>query len=197
MVAAALLAAALAVPASAQLLDPEVAAQLAVLRAQLAAAKPIPPPALPAGTPPGMVRQFEGGWREAVRALQAPSCRDFFASRGAAWPRPLEEMTLTAYRFKELPVASTVGAETNGPGSVFINQSGVFTRAVTGWVTLDDRRWDLGGPDRVRALILLHELGHELGIFGMDALPGQQAENFAHSLDVMAHCLPAREVPAS
>lgn len=173
----------------AQTFEAGVAALSARLKVPLDAAKPVPAPALPAGTPRPLIRLFDDGWRSAMSALKGRDCRRFFGDAVA------ETMRATEYRFLTLPQGPTVGAQTNGPRSVFINAEGLFVTASDGRITLDRRGYDLWSADRVRAMILLHELGHQLKLFGPDAGPELRAENARHSLDVIAACVPGRPLP--
>jgi len=77
---------------------------------------------------------------------------------------------------------------TNPDGPVYINLNGIFVTAEDGHVTIARKRCNLGNPSNVRGFILLHELGHQLGIFGKDAGPDLQDQNAAHSMDIINHC---------
>lgn len=178
-----------AAPAHAQSFESQAAGVTAALGASFKAAKPPPPPALPKNTPQEYQRVFADGWREAVSALGRKDCQAYFAAHGAPAPKPLEAMLKTDYRFLKLHGGGGVGAQTNGPDSVFINTDGAFVYAADGKISLNGKKIDLYEPSRVRAMIFLHELGHELGIFGADAAAELQAENAAHSLDIIGNCL--------
>ena len=182
----------LCVPAAAEPFEAQVAGASALLGLRFAAVKPPPPPALPAGTPERYARAFADGFSSAARALSKSSCAAFFAGRGAAAPRPLETMRAAEYRFLALPQGPSVGAQTNSENSVFINTTGLFVTAEGGGVVLAGRDYDLGSASAVRAMILLHELSHQLGIFGPDSGPAHAADNASHSLDVINACLYAR-----
>lgn len=172
------------------------AALPAALAAALLSFKPVPPPALPQGTPAPFVRLFNDGWRVAAKALERKDCAAFFAAHGAPAPRPVETMARTEYRFLALPQGATVGAQTNSEGSVFINTSGLFVTAEGGGIALNGRSYELGDASAVRAMILLHELGHQLGLFGPDSGPALRAQNARHSQDILDHCVPARPFSA-
>ncbi len=184
----------LALPASASTLPLEGA--FARLRPALEAFKPVPAPALPPGTPKDYARLFNEGWAAATRALRSQRCEALFRSRGAPAGAALAALRATEYRFLALPQGESVGAQTNGPASVFINTKGVYVTAVDGDITLDNRRYELwDGAEGVRAMVLLHELGHEMGLFGPDSGSARQSENARHSLDVIDACVPGRPLP--
>jgi hypothetical protein len=182
----------LAVPVGAATFEGQITDASALLRVQIAAVKAPPPPALPDGTPRREERIFADGWASAVRALGRPRCEAYFAERGAPGARPLETLRSTEYRFVALPQGETVGAMTNSAGSVFLNTTGLFVTAFDGGVALGGRDYDLGSPAEVRAMILLHELGHQLGIFGPDSGPKLASQNAAHSRDIIENCLQGR-----
>ena len=194
--AAVLFAPLLAAAAAAAPFEEQVADAAARIRAGFDALRSAPPassaPALPAGTRRSEARAFQDGWDAAERALARPRCEGYFAEKGAPAPRPLETMRAAEYRFVALPQGPSVGAQTNSAGSVYLNSAGLFVTAAGGGIELDGRSYDLGDVSAVRAMILLHELGHQLGIFGPDSGPALAGENAAHSRDIVERCLDGR-----
>ncbi len=151
-------------------------------------------PQLPPGTPKKYAAMFKDGWDETMDLLKNKDCQKFFAGHGDSLQTVLRMLSGTEYRFLRLS-SPDYGAETNGPGSVFINTDGVFVTAVDGRITLDGRHYDLESLSRLRGMILLHELGHELGFFGPDAGLKLESANAGHSLAIIHTCLPADGMP--
>ncbi|HVC08932.1 MAG TPA: hypothetical protein VNH15_03225 [Elusimicrobiota bacterium] len=151
-------------------------------------------PQLPPGTPKKYASMFNDGWQETMELLKSRDCRKFFAGHGDDLQAVLRMLSGTEYRFLNLG-SSNVGAETVGPGSVFINTAGVFVTAQDGRIMLDGRHYDLESLSRLRGMILLHELGHELGFFGVDAGRKLEEVNAGHSLAIIHSCLPADGMP--
>jgi hypothetical protein len=85
---------------------------------------------------------------------------------------------------------SVTGAQTNSPTSVFINDKGpffnnrMFVQGKSGLQTLDSNSGLTGA--QFGALLLLHELGHQTGIFGFDA--GNQKLNREYTRRVQRAC---------
>jgi hypothetical protein len=121
---------------------------------------------------------FERAYRAAFDRLGRRSCADFFGGRDAAG----RVLGATEYRVLALGRprvnpqtgdVSVVGAQTNGADSVFVNSQGPFFNnqmVVPGrsGVQALDFGSGLRGAD-FGALLLLHELGHQVGLFGRDA----------------------------
>jgi len=151
-------------------------------------------PALPPGTPKKYVSMFNDGWQETMELLKEKDCQKFFAGHGEDLQTVLRMLSGTEYRFLNLG-GSNVGAETVGPGSVFVNTTGVFITAQDGRIILDGRHYNLESLSRLRGMILLHELGHELGFFGVDAGRKLEDVNAGHSLAIIHSCLPGDGMP--
>ena len=152
---------------------PEIAATCSVADAAPSQPAPVSVPALPQGTRKELIKPFHDAFVNAVQRLRAPKCSEFFGE-GA------EEMFQSAeYRFlplgapivKEDGTVSVVGACTHAeslPPSVFINLQGPFldpkmyVLGKSEFQTLDFNT-GLRGTD-FGALLLLHELGHMVGI---------------------------------
>jgi RHS repeat-associated protein len=143
---------------------------------------------------PQQMKMLEDGMDTALHALNGKDCRALFCGHGAD---PVERLKRTKYYFFDLG-DETVGAETPPGGDmdmVLINSKGLFVTANSGIVTFGKARYDLGMNSNVRAMILLHELGHQLGIFPPDAGKSLQDQRNAHSIDVVKHCFPLYTVP--
>jgi len=110
------------------------------------------------------VHLFRNGWDETLTVLNHKDCKKFFCDHGADPARILQTLQSTEYRFLSLPGGSDIGAQTNSPTSVFINIDGPFVTNTDGKIALGGQAYDLHDQDNVQALILLHELGHQLGI---------------------------------
>ena len=127
------------------------------------------------------VKDFQKALTEAENRLQKPDCAKLFGKSAADLVNMLEN---TEYRVLTLasggPTVDTntgdvnvVGAQINSSTSVFINDKGPFFNPVmfvpgkSGPQTLDFNSGLRGS--QFGALLLLHELGHQTGIFGSDA----------------------------
>jgi RHS repeat-associated protein len=127
------------------------------------------------------VKDFQKVLNDAQKRLQKPDCAKLFGKSAADLISILEN---TEYRV--LPLASggpkydpstgkvsVEGAQTNSPTSVFINSKGpffnnqMFVPGKSGLQVLDFGSGLRG--TQFGALLLLHELGHQTGIFGSDA----------------------------
>jgi hypothetical protein len=178
---------------SVELLQASRQARLDIARRKKEALPPLPAK-ITVGGPKDQRRKdelklFAGGWKTAMQALnEAKNCRKFFADNGHDYAEVIRTLEATDYHFYKMQ--DGVGAATMDAKTVYINTNGVFVDAADGWVTLNRKRYDLEEPDRVRAMVLLHELGHQLGIFGADAGPDLESVNAAHSLDIIRNCLP-------
>ena len=149
----------------------------------------LPPPNLPPGTSKHLLNLFHDGWDDMLNRLNNKNCHKFFCDHGFSPQRVLQTLQGTHYGFQSLGNPDT-GAATTPYGSVVINTDGLFVTADSGTVTLGKMRCRLGNDSDVRGMILLHELGHQLGIFGEDAGPDLAPQNTAHSLDIINHCFP-------
>jgi len=139
---------------------------------------------------------FKDGWDEMLSALNGKNCQEFFCDHGFNREKVLGTLKGTEYRFLPLPRGPKAGAQTNPPDSVFINTEGLYITADSGAVTLGNERYNLVNNSNVRALILLHELGHQLGIFPADVGSADlDARNAAHSIEILKHCFPLYSFP--
>jgi RHS repeat-associated protein len=134
------------------------------------------------------------GIDEATRRLKDPKCAGFFdRDNGDGYGQDLLNQT----EYRVLPFGSGragTGAATNGPTSVFINSDGAYFNQNVYGVSRDpsapfyyaDFGTGLTGA-AFRALILLHELGHQTGKIGPDAgrgiAPGTNRGNTQRILD--------------
>ena len=140
-------------------------------------------------------KQFKNGWDEMINVLaHGSSCAKFFADNGHPVSEVAASLGATNYKvylFKK--GEDGIGAKTLGPVDVEINAAGIFVTATDGKITLNRRGYDLAEVSNVRGMILLHELGHELGIFGADR---ENAElNAHHSLLIIQNCFPMYSRP--
>jgi hypothetical protein len=127
------------------------------------------------------VGDFVKALQQAEKRLQKADCAKLFGKSAANLVNMLEN---TEYRVLTLASGGptvdpntgdvrVVGAQTNSPSSVFINDKGPFFNPVmfvpgkSGTQTLDFNSGLRGS--QFGALLLLHELGHQTGIFGSDA----------------------------
>jgi RHS repeat-associated protein len=139
------------------------------------------------------------------------NCRNYFGQGTAAFLRATVnqetgpsvefaiqselEFTLSNTEYRILPTqaptwtgnsVSVVGAHTNSPFSVFINSHGpLFNQTVTNPANGASTILDLGTGLRGHAfgaLLLLHELGHQLRMFGADAGDPMRNRNFTQQV---------------
>ncbi|MFY9553733.1 MAG: RHS repeat-associated core domain-containing protein [Blastocatellia bacterium] len=156
---------------------------------------PLPRPSLPRGTPQDVVNAFNAAFDNLEQRLRNnPRCAALFGGLDNAI------RTLGATNYRYLPLGAprydqgtgeyiVTGAQTNGPDSVFVNSLGPFINQTLNVPGHGDRVFDFGtglrGAD-FAALILLHELGHQVGIFGPDR--SNQARNRSHTDQVLREC---------
>jgi RHS repeat-associated protein len=149
------------------------------------------PSNLPFGTPKKYWKPFSRGMKQALKRLNKKPCAELFEN-SCHEGRDLEganEMKNTEYRFVPLPQGSGVGAQTVDGTHVQVNSLGLFMTAVNGRIMLPDgSTFDLGSAQNVQAMILLHELGHQLSnetgfIPDVDA-----ATNAAHTKRIIDVC---------
>jgi RHS repeat-associated protein len=151
-------------------------------------------------TPPALVSAFQRAFREAWSVLQTdPNCAGSLVNQPAessAASYVTGVLADTTYRIMPFGLGmSAVGAQTNEDGSVFINQTGAFFTLqpnASGNVTFNipsptTGRWVAVTLPQVdfQAFIILHETGHETGVFGPDQNP---VVNGQHSWDVLENC---------
>jgi hypothetical protein len=144
-------------------------------------------------------KQFNAALTEAEKRLIKEKCAKLFGKTAQDLIAMLQN---TEYRFLPLPsggpkydsatdTTSVTGAQTNSPTSVFINSKGPFLSNVMfvpgsprNPVTLDFKSGLRGA--QFGALLLLHELGHQIKLFGADA--GDYSVNLAHTKQVLKEC---------
>jgi RHS repeat-associated protein len=144
-------------------------------------------------------KQFNAALTEAEKRLKKDKCAKLF---GKSTEDLIAMLQNTDYRIVPLSSGgpkydsntnstSVTGAQTNSPTSVFINSQGPFLNNVMfapgaphNPVTLDFNSGLRGS--QFGALILLHELGHQVNLFGPDA--GDYKVNLAHTKAVLKAC---------
>lgn len=144
-------------------------------------------------------KKFNAALTEAEKRLSKEECAKLFGKTAADLIAMLQN---TEYRI--LPLTSggpkydsatntttVTGAQTNSPTSVFINSKGPFLQNVMfvpgaprNPVTLDFNSRLRGA--QFGALLLLHELGHQVKLFGPDA--SDYKVNLAHTKQVLKEC---------
>ena len=140
-------------------------------------------------------KPFKDGWDEMINVLaHSSNCAKFFAENG----HPAEEvgavLAATDYKvYSFVKGEESIGAKTLGPADVEINADGLFLTAKDGKISLNRQNYDLFQLSNVRGMILLHELGHELGIFPADR--GNAELNAHHSLTIIQNCFPMYSRP--
>ena len=136
------------------------------------------------------------GYQEALSRLSNPECASMFNPDGG-YADALETLVGTSYRILDLG-KQTTGANTVDSSNVFINSKGAFFNQTlqdpaTGKFTYYDFGTGLTGA-AWDALLLLHELGHQTGVFGPDAAgtPGvNPGQNRMNTQSVLDHCFKA------
>lgn len=149
-------------------------------------------PVLPPGTKEEYVKSFNKGFVNAVRRLRAPKCSALF---GSGAERRFVEVS---YRFVPMGAPAVgddggvkvVGAATIEKKAVFINNQGPFMSPVMlvpgkSGFQIVDMGTGLRGAD-FSGLLLLHELGHVMGLFGPDA--DDSALNRSNTQRVLDSC---------
>ena len=141
------------------------------------------------------IKDFLKALDEAKKRLAKPDCAKLFGKSSADLIKMLEN---TEYRVNDLgspkydsttDTVSVVGAQTNSATSVWINEKGPFFNQNIfvpgkGLTTLDFKTGYRG--DKFGSLLLLHELGHQAGVFGPDA--NNQTQNRANTDAVKKAC---------
>lgn len=164
-----------------------------------------PPILLPAGNryTADQVRALQAGFEDAWNRVTNPDCSglrtppsEVFALGGGTWYLQ-QTLADTTYRIVPFPMRGSTGAQTVDTNNVMINLAGAFFTATpdgNGLVTFripnpttpnQTSTFTLGVAD-FRAFVLLHELGHQAGVFGADT--GDPAANGQHSLNVLRDC---------
>jgi len=146
------------------------------------------PDNLPLGTPKKFWKPFTKGMNNALKRLNNKPCADMF--RTPCDPNAgRNRLNNTPYRFVPLPQGPGVGAQTQENGDVQINTLGLYMTATGGGIKLPDgSTFNLGGVNDVRALILLHELGHELSDTTGFVPDTDPAINAAHTKRIIDAC---------
>jgi hypothetical protein len=164
---------------------------------------PTPPPQPQNSSPDRYIpdkykKQFNAALTEAEKRLGKDDCAKLF---GRSTTDLIAMLQGTEYRYLTLPsggpklnrdtgAASVVGAGTNSPTSVFINDKGpffnnrMFVPGKSGLTTFDFGSRLIGAA--FGALLLLHELGHQADVFGPDA--GDDKLNREHTRRVQKSC---------
>lgn len=137
---------------------------------------------------------FNAGFAEAIKRLQDVNCRKLYCKSKLDPGQALKD---THYRFLPFTNDPTAGAATNPDGSVFLNTNGPFFNNSTDGngttVFVPDPSPQIsalvpttfGSSAQLGAFLLLHELGHELGIFPPDT---NKSINGSNSRKVLEHC---------
>ena len=127
------------------------------------------------------VKPFLKALDEAKKLLQDVDCAKLFGKSSADLINMLENTEYRVLAFASggpkydptTGITNVTGAQTNSPTSVFINEKGpffnnqMFVQGKSGIQILDFNSGLRG--KRFGALLLLHELGHQVGLFGPDA----------------------------
>lgn len=149
------------------------------------------PSNLPFGTPQKYWQPFADGFAEALNRLNSTRCAEFF--EGSCHEQPYftgsNQMRRTEYRFAPLPRGRGTGAQTVDSTHVQINSLGLYMTARNGRISLPDgSTYDLGSAVNVQAMILLHELAHQLesNTGFTDDLDAET--NSAHTLAIIKAC---------
>ena len=137
--------------------------------------------------------KFDEGFAEAMARLQDSDCHKFFLcdKKNKTHLDPEEALLDTTYRIMGLS-NNTAGAVTRAKDLVWINEDGPFvtdenTQHIPSdkkdIITFTEVKFPSGATKN--AFILLHELGHQLGIFPRDTYPWI---NGTHSLAILDNC---------
>ena len=130
------------------------------------------------------------------RLLINPQCHDALTTEGLD---AFETFENTEYRATDLG-SPNAGANTINSSTVFINSAGAFFTAVpdpAGHVTFTIPSTTANGPATsitflsqasANAFLLLHELGHQTGMFGPDAGEDKKPINAQNSWVVLSNC---------
>jgi RHS repeat-associated protein len=149
------------------------------------------PDNLPLGTPKKYWKPFARGQKEALKRLNNKKCADLFESPCHEGPdsRGANQMNDTEYRFVPLPQGTGTGAQTEDSTHVQVNSLGAYLTATSGRIRLPDgSTFDLGSARNVQAMILLHELGHQLSDETGFTPDLDAATNAAHTKRIIDAC---------
>ena len=142
------------------------------------------------------IRALTAGLNDALFHTDQVRCGSLFAS-GDDDPSLAAANALegTTYRLLAFPQGPGVGAQTLDATDVMLNTAGAFFNAgsnANGTVTVQmpsaagaQASFTFANIQVLQGFILLHELGHQLGIFGPDL---NAASNGANSQAVLEHC---------
>ena len=155
-------------------------------------------PTVPAGNnyTPAQMQALTNGLNNALSHTDQVDCATFYAGGdddpSLATAKVLEG---TMYRLVLLPQGPGTGAQTINLTNVMINTAGAFFNAranANGTVTVGmpnaagvQTLFTFAGVSTFEAFMLLHELGHQVGVFGADM---NAAANGANSQAVLDHC---------
>jgi len=146
-------------------------------------------PMLAATWTPQQTAQLTAGWVDALNRLKDSSCRKLFCDKHHKLD-PADLLRKTYYELQSLNGAGEAATMTSM--LVYIDPTGeFFTSKTTAYIPYDKK--DREGMRSVQfdsvadldAFILLHELGHQVGIFGPDLFG---FINGGHSLSVLDAC---------
>jgi hypothetical protein len=140
------------------------------------------------------LQALASGFTSALDHAEVPQCADFLVagsddnsdSNVASVYGTLMD---TIYRI--LPLPAGTGAQTVDSTSVFINSNGAFFNAganpdgTVGATLAGQVAVTFGSLSAFQGFLLLHELGHQTGLFGDDSDP---AVNLAYSMWVLNNC---------
>ncbi|MBI3427145.1 MAG: hypothetical protein HY011_29805 [Acidobacteria bacterium] len=162
-------------------------------------------PTIRGTTDKGKIKDFNNAIAEATSRLNSDDCAKLFGGKDAA----LGALYGARYSYQDLSQAtqdpntgavSAVGAATyrnTNPPAVYINNYGPFRNTsvlVRGSSGVKSHTFDFGTGLRgaqFGALLLLHELGHLVGIFGSDA--GDSKLNRGYTQQVQDACFPKKQ----
>lgn len=147
---------------------------------------------------PGMVAKLQVAFADALRHLMnSQGCANLFApaSGWLAIPTAVSALAGTTYRLLALD-KTTTGAQTVDASNVFLNTTGAFFTAQpdsNGQINFNIPSPTSGSQTSTVSLsaadfgafILLHELGHEMGVFGPDLT---STVNGSNSWQVLEDC---------
>ena len=143
-------------------------------------------------TPSNAPSEFNAGFDEALNRLKDSKCRKIFCKTGKdlGYDYLANILKNTSYYIEPLPRGA--GAATESTDEVFIGNSGPFFTGDTN-ISIPPAQMGLSSwpsvnfqsPAQMRAFILLHELGHQTGVFGPDQF---DFINGQHSIKVLENC---------
>ncbi|MEW6735316.1 MAG: RHS repeat-associated core domain-containing protein [Acidobacteriota bacterium] len=150
-----------------------------------------PLPLYPPGSnvSPSLEKAIQNSLFEALGRLTRPRCAQFFAQNGGDGFTKLRNA-----RFRIISRTSNIGAEAKRditPYEIWINPNGAFANLNNPVINVGGRQFigdcgsGLRGP-QLGALLLLHELGHLMNIFGPDA--DSPDINRAYTQAVLRNC---------